>query len=128
MKSYGEGIACPSCGHPSTDVRDSRAYLNNDGIRRRRICPACSERITTVEVIIPTEGVIFVPTIGSRPPNIRPLDQYVREVQARIMEASSRHGRQGIQGRTMKLIYWIFIAVEKAVHAVATAIHGGRLL
>jgi len=42
-------MRCPFCGHPDTAVKDSRAAEENSGIRRRRHCPECSARFTTVE-------------------------------------------------------------------------------
>jgi transcriptional repressor NrdR len=40
---------CPSCGHVETRVIDSRLLNGGQGIRRRRICPSCGERFTTLE-------------------------------------------------------------------------------
>lgn len=46
-------IPCPSCGSTLTMVKDSRGSRMGSGIpaiRRRRMCPACSQRFTTFEV------------------------------------------------------------------------------
>lgn len=40
---------CPFCGHDDTQVKDSRPSEDGTAIRRRRFCPACSQRFTTVE-------------------------------------------------------------------------------
>lgn len=40
---------CPFCGHDDTQVKDSRPSEDGSAIRRRRFCPACSQRFTTVE-------------------------------------------------------------------------------
>jgi transcriptional repressor NrdR len=40
---------CPSCGHIETRVIDSRLLNDGQGTRRRRVCPACGERFTTLE-------------------------------------------------------------------------------
>ena len=40
---------CPFCRHPDSRVVDSRDYDDGAAIRRRRACPACSRRFTTVE-------------------------------------------------------------------------------
>src|SRR5262249_50717862 len=39
----------PFCGHSNTSVKDSRATDDNAMIRRRRHCPDCGARFTTVE-------------------------------------------------------------------------------
>lgn len=41
------GFACPTCGAPKTDVKDSRPR-EAGGIRRRRTC-GCGHRFTTYE-------------------------------------------------------------------------------
>jgi len=43
------GLHCPSCNHPTSEVKDSRP--NEHGIRRRRVCTGCNQRFTTLEVI-----------------------------------------------------------------------------
>ncbi|MFH0941751.1 MAG: transcriptional regulator NrdR [Chloroflexota bacterium] len=40
-------MKCPYCGEPDSRVIDSRQA--NQGVRRRRECPACSARFTTYE-------------------------------------------------------------------------------
>lgn len=45
-------LYCPSCGGPSR-VIDSRGIKQENAIRRRRGCNACTARWTTVEVIVP---------------------------------------------------------------------------
>jgi transcriptional repressor NrdR len=42
-------MRCPFCGHDDTQVKDSRPTEDGAAIRRRRYCPACSQRFTTVE-------------------------------------------------------------------------------
>jgi len=41
---------CPFCQHEDTRVIDSRVSEDGASIRRRRECPACGERFSTVEV------------------------------------------------------------------------------
>ena len=43
-------IVCPVCGHPVSEVVDSRS--NHKGVRRRRRCLACYERFSTLEMIV----------------------------------------------------------------------------
>ncbi|MDE2007440.1 MAG: transcriptional regulator NrdR [Rhodospirillales bacterium] len=40
---------CPFCGHDDTQVKDSRPSEDGSAIRRRRFCPQCAQRFTTVE-------------------------------------------------------------------------------
>jgi transcriptional repressor NrdR len=40
---------CPFCRHPDSRVVDSREHDEGATIRRRRACPECSRRFTTVE-------------------------------------------------------------------------------
>ena len=40
---------CPYCRHDSSRVVDSRMLDDGSGIRRRRQCPVCSKRFTTME-------------------------------------------------------------------------------
>ncbi len=42
-------MRCPYCRHPDSRVVDSREANDGDAIRRRRACPQCSRRFTTVE-------------------------------------------------------------------------------
>src|SRR5262252_3922563 len=42
-------MRCPFCGHDDTQVKDSRPTEENSAIRRRRHCPECGGRFTTVE-------------------------------------------------------------------------------
>ncbi|MDR0487964.1 MAG: transcriptional regulator NrdR [Propionibacteriaceae bacterium] len=42
---------CPYCKHPDSRVSDSRVADDGSSIRRRRQCPECERRFTTVEQI-----------------------------------------------------------------------------
>ena len=42
-------VVCPSCGIGKLGTFDTRA--NEYGIRRRRICPKCNFRFTTLEIV-----------------------------------------------------------------------------
>lgn len=42
-------MRCPFCRHPDSRVVDSRETSDGDAIRRRRSCPECGRRFTTVE-------------------------------------------------------------------------------
>jgi len=42
-------VHCPFCRHDDSRVVDSRATDDGRAIRRRRVCPECNRRFTTVE-------------------------------------------------------------------------------
>jgi transcriptional repressor NrdR len=42
-------MRCPYCRHPDSRVVDSREHDEGQVIRRRRSCPECGKRFTTVE-------------------------------------------------------------------------------
>jgi transcriptional repressor NrdR len=42
-------MKCPFCGHPDSQVKDSRPSDDGAAIRRRRSCPNCGGRFTTFE-------------------------------------------------------------------------------
>lgn len=42
-------MKCPFCSNPNTSVKDSRAADESSTIRRRRHCPECQGRFSTVE-------------------------------------------------------------------------------
>lgn len=44
-----KGIKCPSCGHQTSTVKDSRPTDDYTAIRRRRHCLRCGVRSTTFE-------------------------------------------------------------------------------
>jgi transcriptional repressor NrdR len=55
-------VHCPYCRHTDSKVLDSRAAEDGCSIRRRRQCPACERRFTTVEqmqlVVVKRSGVV----------------------------------------------------------------------
>jgi transcriptional repressor NrdR len=42
-------MRCPFCGEADSQVKDSRPTEDGSAIRRRRFCPACHQRFTTIE-------------------------------------------------------------------------------
>jgi len=44
-----DAVHCPFCRHTDSRVSDSRATDDGTSIRRRRSCPECGRRFTTVE-------------------------------------------------------------------------------
>lgn len=63
-------MKCPFCGHPDTQVKDSRPSEDGSSIRRRRYCTECDSRFTTFERVMINELTV-VKTNGQR----RPLDR-----------------------------------------------------
>jgi transcriptional repressor NrdR len=63
-------MKCPFCGHPDTQVKDSRPSEDGSSIRRRRYCTECDSRFTTFERNMLSELTV-VKTNGQR----RPLDR-----------------------------------------------------
>ncbi len=54
-------MKCPFCGHPDTQVVDSRGADEGDFIRRRRRCVGCDRRFTTYE-----RAELAMPTVVKR--------------------------------------------------------------
>jgi transcriptional repressor NrdR len=51
-------MRCPFCGEADTQVKDSRPSEDGSAIRRRRFCPQCSQRFTTIERVQLRELVV----------------------------------------------------------------------
>ena len=49
VQAIVETMHCPFCQHPDTKVVDTRISEDGHSIRRRRECPKCAKRFTTVE-------------------------------------------------------------------------------
>lgn len=58
----GPVVHCPFCRHPDSRVLDSRVSEDGATIRRRRQCPECERRFTTIEqmqvVVVKRSGVV----------------------------------------------------------------------
>lgn len=52
-------MRCPFCGHPESQVKDSRPSEDGAAIRRRRLCPQCGGRFTTFERVTLRELTIL---------------------------------------------------------------------
>ena len=52
-------MRCPFCGHEDTQVKDSRPNEDAAAIRRRRFCPTCGQRFTTIERVQLRELVVI---------------------------------------------------------------------
>ena len=49
VQAIVETMHCPFCQNPDTKVVDTRISEDGHSIRRRRECPKCAKRFTTVE-------------------------------------------------------------------------------
>ena len=49
VQAIVETMQCPFCQNPDTKVVDTRISEDGHSIRRRRECPKCAKRFTTVE-------------------------------------------------------------------------------
>ena len=58
-------MRCPFCGHPDTQVKDSRPTEDHAAIRRRRHCVNCGARFTTFERV-QLRDMVVVKSNGQR--------------------------------------------------------------
>jgi len=98
-------VYCPFCRHPDSRVIDSRTAEDGAAIRRRRSCPECGRRFTTVE----TAALLVVKRSGVTEPFSR--DKVVSGV------------RKACQGRpvTEDQLAQLAQRVEEAVRASGVA-------
>ena len=98
-------VYCPFCRHPDSRVIDSRTAEDGAAIRRRRSCPECGRRFTTVE----TAALLVVKRSGVTEPFSR--DKVVAGV------------RKACQGRpvTEDQLAQLAQKVEEAVRASGVA-------
>ncbi len=75
-------MRCPFCGFEDTQVKDSRPVDDGSAIRRRRQCPKCGARFTTLERVQLRE-LIVVKKDGRRVP-------FDRDKLARSLRIASR--------------------------------------
>lgn len=76
-------MKCPYCGHPDTQVKDSRPTEDNAAIRRRRACLECAGRFTTFERIQLRELTV-IKRSGRKVPFDR--DKLMRSVQVALQK------------------------------------------
>ena len=74
-------MRCPFCGHDETQVKDSRPSEDGMTIRRRRFCPGCTQRFTTIERVQLRELTV-VKADGRRVPFDR--DKLTRSVRVAV--------------------------------------------
>ena len=74
-------MRCPFCGQDDTQVKDSRPTEDAAAIRRRRFCPNCGQRFTTIERVQLRELTV-VKTDGRRVPFDR--DKLARSIRVAL--------------------------------------------
>lgn len=121
---------CPFCGHGDSQVKDSRPTEDGAAIRRRRFCPRCSQRFSTVErvqlreiTVIKTDGrrTLFDRDKLSRSVRIalrkRPVDE--ERIERLVSEIVRKLESSGDAEVSSKVIGEMVMAALKGVDAVA---------
>jgi transcriptional repressor NrdR len=101
-------MKCPFCGQIEDKVVDSRESKEGDSIRRRRECLKCERRFTTYErvdeipyMVVKKDGrrekfdrqkvlAGLLRACEKRPVSMTQMEDVVREVETRVMEAAER--------------------------------------
>ena len=96
-------MKCPFCGYADTQVKDSRPSDDGTSIRRRRGCPKCHARFSTVEHVqlrdltvikkdgtkVPFERDKFVAAacreVGGNPPEARRANRVRETIEDRVV-------------------------------------------
>jgi transcriptional repressor NrdR len=78
-------MLCPLCQHEDTQVKDSRNSSDNKIVRRRRFCPKCKFRFTTIERVQLRE-ILVIKRSGLRKPFDR--EKIVKSIAAAVRKRS----------------------------------------
>ncbi len=121
---------CPFCGHTDSQVKDSRPTEDGAAIRRRRSCPNCGQRFSTVErvqlreiTVLKTDGrrTLFDRDKLSRSVRIalrkRPVDD--ERIERLVSEIVRKLETSGDAEVSSKAIGEMVMAALKSVDAVA---------
>ena len=76
-------MRCPFCDNEETQVRDSRWSEDGAAVRRRRACPACAKRFTTIERVH-LRDMTVLKTDGRKQPFS--ADKIVRSMQVALQK------------------------------------------
>lgn len=103
-------MRCPFCGKEDTKVIDSR-LLDDNSIRRRRLCEECNKRFTTYERLEQPEIIVvkknntvetydkskikkgIVQACTKRPVSVEEIDRIVNEVETEIFANNEKKVR-----------------------------------
>ncbi len=117
-------MKCPFCGHPDTQVVDSRVSEDAESIRRRRKCLSCDKRFTTYETvelrmpqIVKTSGnraefddaklrTSFTRALHKRPVPTEQVDAAIQRITQRLLALGEREVPSRTVGQmVMKELY-----------------------
>jgi transcriptional repressor NrdR len=101
-------MKCPFCGHPETQVVDSRVPEDGSSVRRRRRCLSCDKRFTTYEnvqlrmpQIVKENGMRqefdedkmrtgFVRALHKRPVPAEHVDEAIERIKQKLLSLGER--------------------------------------
>ena len=101
-------MKCPFCGHPETQVVDSRVPEDGASVRRRRRCLSCDKRFTTYETvelrmpqIVKENGmrqafdedkirIGFVRALHKRPVPAEHVDEAIERIKQKLLSLGER--------------------------------------
>ncbi len=101
-------MKCPFCGHPDTQVAETRVSEDGDFIRRRRRCGACDKRFTTYErpevnfpTIVKKDGRrvefdhqklhgSFKLALRKRPVSVEQIDSAIERIEEKLLNLGQR--------------------------------------
>jgi len=101
-------MKCPFCGHPETQVVETRVSEDGDFVRRRRQCSACDKRFTTYErpdvnypVVVKKDGsradfdagkvrASMMLALRKRPVSIEQVDDALLRIEQKLLASAQR--------------------------------------
>lgn len=109
---------CPFCKHPDSRVIDSRSSDDGTAIRRRRSCPECGRRFTTVE----SAALMVVKRSGATEPFSR--DKVVGGVRKACQGRPVTEGQLAVLAQRVEDVLRAAGSAEIPTHEVGLAILG----
>jgi transcriptional repressor NrdR len=109
---------CPFCKHPDSRVIDSRSSDDGTAIRRRRSCPECGRRFTTVE----SAALMVVKRSGATEPFSR--DKVVGGVRKACQGRPVTEGQFAVLAQRVEDVLRAAGSAEIPTHEVGLAILG----
>jgi transcriptional repressor NrdR len=111
-------VHCPFCRHPDSRVIDSRTAEDGASTRRRRLCPECGRRFTTLE----TAALTVRKRCGSTEPFSR--DKVIHGVQRACQGRPVTEGQLAVLAHQVEDQIRATGAAEVDSHAVGLAVLG----
>jgi transcriptional repressor NrdR len=113
-----ESVHCPFCKHSDSRVIDSRSSDDGTAIRRRRSCPECGRRFTTVE----SAALMVVKRSGATEPFSR--DKVVNGVRKACQGRPVSEGQLAVLAQRVEDAVRASGSAELPTHEVGLAILG----